>query len=75
MILSICVITVAKGQAESFSWPGNAKAAICLTYDDGMDTQLNDAIPDLDNHNLKGTFYLQGDKIPFSPEPGGRGGS
>ena len=28
------------GQADHFTWPGNARAAVCLTYDDGMDTHL-----------------------------------
>jgi peptidoglycan/xylan/chitin deacetylase (PgdA/CDA1 family) len=48
-------------QNKEFTWPNGAKAAICLTYDDGLDSQLDIAIPDLENENLKGTFYLTGD--------------
>jgi peptidoglycan-N-acetylglucosamine deacetylase len=41
----------------SIKWPYGAKAAICLTYDDGMDTQLSNAIPQLDSFGFKGTFF------------------
>jgi hypothetical protein len=50
-------------QSGRINWPGNAKAAVCLTYDDAMDTHLDIVIPDLNEHNLKGTFFLQGDNI------------
>lgn len=47
------------GQSQ-FTWPAGAKAAICLTYDDALDCQLNYAIPELDSVGLKGTFFLTG---------------
>lgn len=34
------------------------KAIICLTYDDGLETQLTTVIPQLDSAGLKGTFFL-----------------
>ncbi|HEX8504309.1 MAG TPA: polysaccharide deacetylase family protein [Hymenobacter sp.] len=34
------------------------KAIICLTYDDGLDTQLTTALPQLDSAGLKATFFL-----------------
>lgn len=34
------------------------KAIICLTYDDGLETQLLTVIPQLDSAGLKGTFFL-----------------
>lgn len=43
-----------------FKWPNGAKAAICLTYDDALDGQLDIAIPQLDSAGLKGTFFLTG---------------
>ena len=43
-----------------FPWPGGAKAAVVLTYDDGMDTHLDHAAPDLDAAGLKGTFFVPG---------------
>jgi len=55
--------TVAAQAAESprpFPWPNGAKAAVVLTYDDGMDTHLDHAVPDLDAAGLKGTFFVPG---------------
>jgi peptidoglycan/xylan/chitin deacetylase (PgdA/CDA1 family) len=49
------------GTAESrpgFAWPDGRKAAVSLSYDDALDSQLDHAIPALDRHRLKGTFYL-----------------
>ena len=36
----------------------NIKAIICLTYDDGLETQLFTAIPQLDSAGFKATFFL-----------------
>lgn len=40
------------------SWPGNAQAVVSLTYDDGMGSGLDQAIPDLESAGFRGTFYL-----------------
>jgi len=45
---------------ENFSWPNNAKAGVCLTYDDGLDCHLDTARVDLNQYNLKGSFYCPG---------------
>lgn len=45
---------------SQFKWPDGAKAAICLTYDDGLDCNLDYAIPQLDSYGLKGTFFCTG---------------
>jgi peptidoglycan/xylan/chitin deacetylase (PgdA/CDA1 family) len=39
-------------------WPPGFAGAVSLTFDDGLDTQLDHALPLLDRHGLKGTFYL-----------------
>lgn len=51
------------------------KAIICLTYDDGLETQLSTVIPQLDSVGLKATFFLnaiqgssQSDVIGQTPE-------
>ena len=41
-----------------FSWPGTYQAAVSLSFDDGMASQLETAIPMLDQAGLRGTFYL-----------------
>ena len=43
-----------------FKWPKGAKAAICMTYDDALDGQLDYAIPQLDSTGFKGTFFCTG---------------
>jgi peptidoglycan/xylan/chitin deacetylase (PgdA/CDA1 family) len=49
-------------------WPGRRQAAIALTYDDALASQLDVAIPQLDAAGLKGTFFLMGrqvgDRVP-----------
>ena len=49
----------AHAQEASFAWPGGARAAVSLAYDDALDSQLDNAIPALDRHGIKGTFFLQ----------------
>src|SRR5436190_13096294 len=44
--------------AQSITWPSGTRAAIVLTYDDAIPSQLNYAIPALDAAGLKGTFFL-----------------
>jgi peptidoglycan/xylan/chitin deacetylase (PgdA/CDA1 family) len=46
-------------RAGGFAWPGGARAAVSLSYDDALDSQLDHAIPALDRAGLKGSFYLQ----------------
>jgi peptidoglycan/xylan/chitin deacetylase (PgdA/CDA1 family) len=45
-------------QAPARPWPGGARAAVSLTYDDGLDSQLDNVIPELEARRLKGTFFL-----------------
>ena len=44
--------------SRPFPWPGAAAAAVSLTYDDGMVSQAQLAVPALERHDLKGTFFL-----------------
>lgn len=41
-------------------WPEGKKAAIVLSYDDGVNSHLDVAIPQLNQFDLKGTFFLYG---------------
>ncbi|QOY96480.1 polysaccharide deacetylase family protein [Massilia sp. UMI-21] len=43
----------------AFAWPHGMRAAVSLAYDDALDSQLDHALPALDRHGLKGSFYLQ----------------
>lgn len=43
---------------ESMQWPNGAKVAISLSYDDALNSQLDHAIPALNNHGINASFYL-----------------
>jgi peptidoglycan/xylan/chitin deacetylase (PgdA/CDA1 family) len=42
----------------SHAWPGGARAAVSLTYDDGLNSQLDNAVPELKRLGMKATFFL-----------------
>jgi peptidoglycan/xylan/chitin deacetylase (PgdA/CDA1 family) len=50
--------SVAARSAHGFPWPKGARAAVSLTYDDGLNSQLENAAPDLDKYGFKATFFL-----------------
>jgi peptidoglycan-N-acetylglucosamine deacetylase len=45
------------GFAQSNPWNGK-KCAVVLTYDDALNTHVNNVLPALDSLNLKATFYI-----------------
>ncbi len=57
--LPAMAILIAQASAgHGMAWPNGARAAIVLTYDDAVPSQLDHAIPALDSAGLKGTFFL-----------------
>lgn len=56
--LALCCSLSAFAENEQHSWPNNALAAVSLSYDDTLASQLDNAIPALDKYDLKGSFYL-----------------
>ncbi|MYN05278.1 family 16 glycosylhydrolase [Pseudoduganella sp. DS3] len=58
-ILAVCVALLALPGAHALeTWPNGARAAVSLAYDDALDSQLDHALPALDRHGVKATFYL-----------------
>ena len=52
-------LTTVYGQSKNdFKWPNGAKAAFCLTYDDGFFSHINKVVPLLKKYHFKATFYL-----------------
>ena len=45
-------------QAQTDATWKHKKCAVVLTYDDGLNVDLTNAIPALDSVGLKGTFYI-----------------
>lgn len=40
------------------TWKGDAKGAVSLYYDDGLDSGFNNVVPELVRRGLPGTFYI-----------------
>lgn len=57
----ICTLNAARAGDGNrlFAWPGGARAAVNLAYDDALDSHLDNAIPALNKAGLRGSFYLQ----------------
>lgn len=56
ILLSLVTTIVCQAQFNQ-PWQGK-KCAVVITYDDGYDQQLNNALPLLDSLGLKATFYI-----------------
>jgi peptidoglycan/xylan/chitin deacetylase (PgdA/CDA1 family) len=52
------MVVAAPASARGARWPRGKRAAVSLTYDDGLDSQLETVAPQLDEFGLKATFFL-----------------
>ncbi|MCA6075113.1 polysaccharide deacetylase family protein [Fulvivirga sedimenti] len=57
------------GETVITKWPDDKKAALSITFDDGIINQLTVARPIMDQYNLKGTFFIITGKVEGS-QPG-----
>lgn len=48
----------AQAPTRQMVWPHQAHAAVSLAYDDALNSQLDYAVPALNRHGLKASFYL-----------------
>lgn len=60
---SLLGATRAATATAPFAWPGGARAAVSLTYDDALDSQLANAVPALATAGFKATFFLTKDNV------------
>jgi peptidoglycan/xylan/chitin deacetylase (PgdA/CDA1 family) len=58
----LVIPALARAQAAPF-WPAGKRAAIVLTYDDALQSQLDVALPQLKAAQLTGTFFLKADNL------------
>lgn len=58
---AIFLSTALLANAQQVHWPKHKKAAIVLTYDDALPSQLNNAVPQLKRAGFKATFFLTSD--------------
>jgi hypothetical protein len=63
LVLIYSVSNHAQATNEIFTWPGGNKLAVSLSYDDALNSQLDNVIPELDKYNLKASFYI----VPNAP--------
>jgi peptidoglycan/xylan/chitin deacetylase (PgdA/CDA1 family) len=59
----------AAATAGSVTWPHGASAAVSLTYDDAIQSQLDNAVPALARHGLVATFFLTGSSATLKAAP------
>jgi peptidoglycan/xylan/chitin deacetylase (PgdA/CDA1 family) len=57
-LVSIAIGGPVLAGGRRWPWPGGKRAAVSLTYDDGLDSQLDNVLPALDVFGLKATFFL-----------------
>lgn len=65
----VCIffIALSTNAAEpEFSWPNGAKAAVSLSYDDALDSQLKNVVPVLNDSKLRASFYVHIDSPGFT---------
>lgn len=55
LVLTLVALTAC---ADSPSWPDGQKAAVSLSYDDALNSQLDHAVPALNKYDLRASFYL-----------------
>jgi peptidoglycan/xylan/chitin deacetylase (PgdA/CDA1 family) len=58
LALAVALGSAGPAAGSDGRWPDGVKAAIVLTYDDALTSQLDNAVPALDEAGFKGTFFL-----------------
>ena len=58
MAAAVSMAAASQTPSPSLVWPHQARAAVSLAYDDALNSQLDFAIPALNRHGLKASFYL-----------------
>src|SRR5687767_3201911 len=61
--LIVALLVISSPTHAQITWPKGRTAAIVLSYDDSLRSQLDVAIPQLDEARLKGTFFLSGGNL------------
>lgn len=44
--------------SDTVAWPGHARAAVSLSYDDARPSQLDNGLPIFSRHGVRATFYI-----------------
>jgi peptidoglycan-N-acetylglucosamine deacetylase len=60
LLASLLALTFS-ARAQKIEWPEHKQAVIVLTYDDALQSQLDVAVPQLEQAGFKATFFLTAD--------------
>ena len=52
------ISTLSQETDQRVIWPEGRKIAVSLSYDDALNSQLDKALPALDKHKFKASFYV-----------------
>ena len=63
MAACLSIVPLTSAEARARGWPHDARGAVSITYDDGLDSQLDLAVPTLDALGVKATFFVTMDNI------------
>ena len=63
LALSLFIGASSASAFDSFIWPQGKRAAVSLTFDDARESQLDVALPILNHHGVKATFYVLPDNV------------
>lgn len=66
--LALCMAALSSSgwlYADMVDWPDGASVAVSLTYDDALDSQLDNALPALRRHGFRATFYVTVGREPM----------
>lgn len=58
LVAALGLLLAAGAWAAPFAWPGGARAAVSLGYDDGLASQLDHVVPALNRRGLRASFYV-----------------
>ena len=58
LIIGVLFMGSSESQTKVLIWPNGAKVAINLSYDDALNSHLDNAVPALDKYGFKGSFYV-----------------
>lgn len=58
LVTLLGVLATVAATAAPFNWPGGARAAVSLGYDDALDSQLDHVVPQLNKRGLRASFYI-----------------
>lgn len=61
LFLAVLFAVTFAAQAQKIQWPEHKQCVIVLTYDDALLSQLNVAVPQLEQAGFKATFFLTAD--------------